>query len=134
MPPPFLRRSPLNTMVYYEKFPQSIGCNFCRVNIWGGECTPQFHYILGIKNYRLQDKTSTLYYLLPGSLCYKIEVCYPKQKFYRSGVIKLLFDVSNFYNWFKTSNILKSPKNTEGGCPPPPQWAKITHFGSSRDS
>ena len=32
-PPSFVQRSPSNTMLYYEKFPQSIWCNFCGVNI-----------------------------------------------------------------------------------------------------
>jgi len=41
--------------------------------------------------------------LLLRSLYYKIEVCYPKLKFYCTRVMELLFVASNFYNWYETS-------------------------------
>ena len=36
-------------------------------------------------------------------------------------MIKLLFVASNFYNRYKTSTIIKSPKNAEEGGTPPPR-------------
>jgi len=49
-------------------------------------------------------------------------------------VIKLLFDVSNFYNQFKTSIIIKLPKIAEGGTPHPPLKRLQLNFCQPRDA
>ena len=64
----------------------------------------------------------------------QIKACYPKKKFYRTNVIKLLFVVSNFYNRYKTSIIIKSPKNAEEGrgVPPTPLKTSACKFLSAK--